>query len=157
MRYSSFFWNSFLVSFFYAHLWEFIFLSLYENKLVYESHDLKQIFYHQNKIMIFCWFRMFQCYAFYFEFLSLNSLNAVAIFTLFALLDCLPSFESIEFIFYFNPTNLPTGIPLYWSFILPTITSFWSSQNLESFEKLLKSNKRLYLKKSSQTSSDYIW
>ena len=44
---------------------------------------------------------------------SLDSLNAVAIFTLFALLDCLPSFESIEFIFYFNPTNLPTGIPLY--------------------------------------------
>ena len=57
------------------HLWEsflFIriflvcdFLSLYENKLVYESHHLKQIFYHQNRIMISCWFRIFQVYVFY--------------------------------------------------------------------------------------------
>ena len=33
---------------FYDHLWESIILSLFENKLVYESHHLKQIFYHQS-------------------------------------------------------------------------------------------------------------
>ena len=33
------------------HLWE---LSLYENKRACESDHLKQIFYHQNMIMIFC-------------------------------------------------------------------------------------------------------
>ena len=38
----------------YDHLCESIFLSLYENKQAYESHHLKQIFYHQNMIMIFC-------------------------------------------------------------------------------------------------------
>ena len=38
-------WESFLV---YDHLWKSIFLSLYENKYVYEYH-------HQNMIMIFYW------------------------------------------------------------------------------------------------------
>ena len=54
-------WESLLI---YDHLWESIFLSLYENKLVYEFHHLKQIFYHQNMIMILYWFRMFQVYIF---------------------------------------------------------------------------------------------
>ena len=61
-------WESLL---FYGHSsfsWELFFicenLCLYENKLVYESHHLKQIFYHQNMIMIFCSFRMFPLYAF---------------------------------------------------------------------------------------------
>ena len=44
-------WESLLI---YDHLWESIFLSLYENKQVYEYHNLKQIFYHQNIITIFC-------------------------------------------------------------------------------------------------------
>ena len=38
----------------YGHLEESIFLSLYENKLAYEHYHLKQIFYHQNTIVIFC-------------------------------------------------------------------------------------------------------
>ena len=38
-------WESFLV---YDHLWKSIFLSLYENKYVYEYH-------HQNMMMIFYW------------------------------------------------------------------------------------------------------
>ena len=54
----------------YDHLWESIFLSLYENKQVDEYHCLKQIFYHQNMIMIFCWFRMFPFYVFCLEFFS---------------------------------------------------------------------------------------
>ena len=45
-------------------------LCLYENKHAYESHHLKQIFYHQNMIMIFCWFRMFQSHVFCFGFFS---------------------------------------------------------------------------------------
>ena len=53
-----------------SHLWESIFLSPYENKQAYEYHHLKQNFYHQNTIMIFCWFRIFQFYVFYFEFFS---------------------------------------------------------------------------------------
>ena len=40
------------------HLFSFViicdFLSLYENKPEYEYHNLKQIFYHQKQIMIFC-------------------------------------------------------------------------------------------------------
>ena len=60
-------WESLLI---YDHLWESIFLSLYENKQVYEYHHLKQIFYHQNTIVISCWFLMFQFYDFYFEFFS---------------------------------------------------------------------------------------
>ena len=78
-----------------------------DNKQVYEYHHLKQIFYHQKQIMIFCWFHMFQVCVFFFEFflfcvstfllnkVSLNSLNSVAIFTPFAVLDSLPLSESI--------------------------------------------------------------
>ena len=43
-------------------------LCLYENKQAYECHHLKQIFYHQNTIMIFCWIRYFV--VFYFELFS---------------------------------------------------------------------------------------
>ena len=101
----------------YDHLWESIFLSLYENKQVDEYHCLKQIFYHQNMIMIFCWFRMFSFYVFtlnsshfmsdYFLLnkVSLNSLNSVAISTPFAVLDISQSIFFMECIFDFNPTN----------------------------------------------------
>ena len=41
-------------------------LCLYENKLVYESHHLQQIFYHQKQMTIFCWVRMFKVCVFYF-------------------------------------------------------------------------------------------
>ena len=37
---------------------------------VYKHHHLKQIFYHQNMIMIFCWFHMFQFHVFSFKFFS---------------------------------------------------------------------------------------
>ena len=56
----------------YDHLSESIFLSLYENKQVYEYHHLKQIFYHQNTIIIFCWFCIF-----HFLFFTLNSFHFV--------------------------------------------------------------------------------
>ena len=49
-------WESFSISFLYYHLWEFFFLSLYENKQPYEYRRLKQIFYRQNSIMIFNYF-----------------------------------------------------------------------------------------------------
>ena len=61
----SYLWESLLI---YDHLCESIFLSLWENKQEYEYHYLKQIFYHQNTLMIFCWFCMFQFYVFWFEF-----------------------------------------------------------------------------------------
>ena len=54
----------FMITFFYFCF----FLSLYENKQTYKSHHLKQIFYHQNMIMIFCRFCMFQTYDFWLEF-----------------------------------------------------------------------------------------
>ena len=54
----------------YDHQQDSIFSSLYENKQAYQPHHLKQIFYHQNMIMIFCWFRMFQIYVFNFELFS---------------------------------------------------------------------------------------
>ena len=63
-------WESLLI---YDHLWESVFLSLYENKQAYEYHHLKQNFYHQNTIMIFCWFHMFQGYVF-----ILNSFHFVS-------------------------------------------------------------------------------
>ena len=55
---------------------------------------------------------------------SLNALNSVAIFIHFALLDSLPSSEKIEYIFYFNPTNLLIGIPLCLTLILRAIILF---------------------------------
>ena len=67
-------WSSVRMSFEnLSHLWfDFIwsFLSLYENRQAYEYHCLKQIFYHQNTIMIFCWFDMFPFYVFCLEFFS---------------------------------------------------------------------------------------
>ena len=65
-----FLWEYFWI---FSDLWSSVridFLSLYENKQTYESHHLKQIFYHQNAIMIFCWFRMFLFYIFCLEFFS---------------------------------------------------------------------------------------
>ena len=57
-------WESFWIS---SHLWSSVwiyFLSLYENKQAHKFHHLKQIFYHQKQIMIFCWFCMFPFYVF---------------------------------------------------------------------------------------------
>ena len=75
------------------HLWESIlfmeiflicdFLSLYENKQIYEYHHLKQIFCHQKQIMIFWWFRMFPFYVF-----ALNSPHFMSDF-FFSLTKCL--------------------------------------------------------------------
>ena len=57
-----------------THLFLFViicdFLSLYENKQAYEYHHLKQIFYHQNMILIFSRFRMFPFYVFCLKFFS---------------------------------------------------------------------------------------
>ena len=63
----SYLWESL---FLYDNLCESIVVTLYENKHVYESHHLEQIFYHQNTIMLFCWFHMFPFYVLYFEFFS---------------------------------------------------------------------------------------
>ena len=54
-------------------------LSLYEKKQVYEHHHLKQIFCHQNMIMIFWWFHTFQFYVFCFEFFSFCALLFVCL------------------------------------------------------------------------------
>ena len=54
VRISSFYKNLFKYLLIYDHLCESIFLSLYENKQAYEYRCLKQIFYHQNTVMIFC-------------------------------------------------------------------------------------------------------
>ena len=94
-------WESFGISIICVNL---IFLSLYENKLAYECHHLKQIFHHQNTIRIivdficskFIFFTLnsshfFSGYFFSLNKVSLNSLNSVAIFTPFAVLDSLPS------------------------------------------------------------------
>ena len=78
----------------YFYLWESVFLSLYENKPAYEyCHHLKEIFYHQNTIVIFCWFHKYQFYVFLLWILFilclttfllnrvfLNSLKSVMIF-----------------------------------------------------------------------------
>ena len=85
---------------------------------MHESHHLKQIFYHQNIIMIFCWFCMFPFYVFLHWILfslcpiifllnkvCLNSLNSVAIFTPFAVLDYLSAIVFTECIFIFNSTK----------------------------------------------------
>ena len=63
-------WSSVRISSFYENLSYLYFLSHYENKLVYDSHHLNQVFYHQNLIMIFCWFRMFQVYVCCLKFFS---------------------------------------------------------------------------------------
>ena len=63
-------WESFWIFLIYDPLCETIFLSPYENKHTYESHHLKHLFYHQNMLMVFCQFRMFQVYVFCFEFFS---------------------------------------------------------------------------------------
>ena len=63
-------YESFLIFRICDHLWEYIFLNLYKNKLVYEYHHLKQIFYHQNMIIIICWFGMFPFYDLCLEFFS---------------------------------------------------------------------------------------
>ena len=59
------------------YLWELSFicenLCPYENKKVYEYHHLKQILYHRNMTMIFCWFPMFQVCVFYFEIISFHA------------------------------------------------------------------------------------
>ena len=76
LRISSSLWSSVRISF---YLWSSVriyFLSLHENKQVYEYHHLKQIFYHQNTIMIFCWY--FVIYVPNFMFFTLNSAHFVS-------------------------------------------------------------------------------
>ena len=68
------------------------FLSLYENKQMEEYHHLEHIFYHQNTIMIFCWFCMFPCYVFWLEFFSFF-VWLFFLFTPFAVLDSSPYFS----------------------------------------------------------------
>ena len=73
-----FLWKSFESFFLSEHLFIFVRtlfyfffcenICLYENKPAYECHSLKQIFYHQNMVTIFCWFHMFQAYALWLEF-----------------------------------------------------------------------------------------
>ena len=78
--------------------------SLCENKQVYKHHHLKQIFYNQNMIIMFCWICMFQFYFFLLWILfilylvifllnkmSLYSLNFIVMLTPFAVLNSLPS------------------------------------------------------------------
>ena len=123
-------WEPFWILFVSDHLWESIFLSLYENKQAYQYHYLKQIFYHQNMIMIFCRFPMFPFYVFLpwillilcvtifmLNKVPLNSLNSVAILTY------LPSIFFMECSFDFNPTNSTIIFHSDSSFVLP-ITFF---------------------------------
>ena len=72
-----FLWESFWILLICENLFLFmiicvnlLFLSVYEHKSAYECHHSKQIFYHQNMVMIFCWFCMFPFYVFCFEFCS---------------------------------------------------------------------------------------
>ena len=130
VRISSFYGNP--LNLFY--LWEslllfyfiYFFLSLYENNPAYEYHHLKQIFYHQNTIMIFLltsyvpfscflfWILLILCLVtFLFSKVFSYSFNSTAIFTPFVVLDSLPSSESIQCNFDFHPTNLLIGISLY--------------------------------------------
>ena len=57
-----FLWESFWISIICVNL------CLDKNKQVYEYHYLKQIFYHQKQIKIFCSFHMFLFYVFCLEF-----------------------------------------------------------------------------------------
>ena len=61
----------------------------------------------------------FVLYYFFVKKMFLHSSNSIEIFTPFALLDSLLFFKKIEYIFYFNPSNLLIEMPLYSSFILP--------------------------------------
>ena len=126
LRISSSLWSSVRISF---YLWSSVriyFLSLHENKQVYEYHHLKQIFYHQNTIMIFLltsyvpfscflfWILLILCLVtFLFSKVFSYSFNSTAIFTPFVVLDSLPSSESIQCNFDFHPTNLLIGISLH--------------------------------------------
>ena len=112
------------------------FLSLYENKLVYEFYHLKQIFYDQKTIMIFSWFRMFQVYVF-----ALNSSHFVyeyffikqSVFKFLKLSRNIYSFCCIRFyIFGFNPTNSLIIFTSDSSFILPITILLALSKNFES-------------------------
>ena len=85
-------------------------LFLQRNKQEYESHHLKQIFCHQNTIMIFLisyvpilcfllWNLFILCLSIFLSNkVSLTSLNSVAIFTPFAILDSLPPITSLTLI-----------------------------------------------------------
>ena len=94
-------WDSFWIFFIYDHLWESIFSSLYENKRAYEYHYLKQIFYHQNMIMIFCWFHMFLFSVFFAlnssHFMSEYFLVEQSVFKLIKLSRNIHSFCRIRF------------------------------------------------------------
>ena len=119
----------------------FFYFCLYENKQTYKSHHLKQILFHQNMIMIFCRFCMFQTY----DFLAwIPLILCLSIFFIkqrvfkFIKLSCnIYSFCRIklftinifmENVFDFNPTNSLIIFPSDSSFILP-ITFYWSHQN----------------------------
>ena len=85
--------------------------------------NLECIFYHQNKIMIFCTnFMFFTLNFFHLQLIifSLNktsscSLNSTEIFTPFAVLTSVSSSETKQYIFDFNKINLLIEIPLHLS------------------------------------------
>ena len=66
--------ESFLYVRIFSYLWSsvgiYYFIIYLLNKLVYEFPHRKQFFYHQNTIVIFCWFRVFQVYVFCFQLSS---------------------------------------------------------------------------------------
>ena len=155
----------------YDHLCESTFLSVYENKLVYEYHHFKKNLLSSKRDNNICWVCMFQFYVFLLwirlilcltTFLLnkvlLNSLNSVTMFIPFAVLNYLPSIIFIEYIFDFNPTNSSFIFPSDASFISPVTCLLARLKNLENkcfcmgfckTQKLLKSNKCLCLKYSS--------
>ena len=81
----------------------------------------------------------FVLYYFFVKKMFLHSSNSIEIFTPFALLDSLLFFKKIEYIFYFNPSNLLIEMPLYSSFILP-ITFLWVGSKIFDWYSL-RSNK----------------
>ena len=131
----------------YDQLWEFIFLSIYENKQAYDVTSSKTnllssktnndtlLISHIPILCFLSWILLISCLStFLLNNVSLNSLKSVAIFTPFAVLDYLPSIFFMECIFDFNPTNSSIIFPSDSSFILPITFLLVSSKNFESFE-----------------------
>ena len=128
------------------HLWfDFIwsFLSFHENKKAYEYHCLKQIFYHQNTIMIFCWFDMSWFALNSFNFMSDYFLVEQSVFESIKLSYNIDSFLPYWILYYqyfsWN-TSLTFIQQIYQLFLLLTrlsflpITFLWvGSKNFESW------------------------
>ena len=128
------------------HLWfDFIwsFLSFHENKKAYEYHCLKQIFYHQNTIMIFCWFDMSWFALNSFNFMSDYFLVEQSVFESIKLSYNIESFL-LYWILYYQYFSWNTSLTfiqqIYQLFLLLTrlsflpITFLWvGSKNFESW------------------------